>query len=100
MDRRKGQGYARYLGTRDVIGKIDVIGSDDDFTEASSRNSGLLETAAVIQLRECFFEHCLKRLERYIVPVTFVDKEDRNTSDVSRLLTDPGRHALPRPWQN
>ena len=29
------------------------------------------------------------RLERYVVPVTFVDKEDKNTSDVSRLLTDP-----------
>lgn len=26
-----------------------------------------------------------------MVPVTFVDKEDKNTSDVSRLLTDPGR---------
>jgi signal transduction histidine kinase len=36
-------------------------------------------------------EQCLKRLERYVVPVTFVDKEDKNTSDVSRLLTDPGR---------
>lgn len=91
MDRRKAQGYARFLGTRDVIGRIDVSGSDDDFQEASSRNTGLIETPAVEQLRSCFQEHCLKRLERYIVPVTFVDKEDRLTSDVSRLLTDPGR---------
>lgn len=91
MDRRKQQGYARYLGTRDVIGRIDVSGADDDFTEATSRNTGLIETKAVAQLRECFMEHCLKRLERYVVPVTFVDKEDKNTSDVSRLLTDPGK---------
>jgi signal transduction histidine kinase len=91
MDWRKQQGYARFLGTRDVIGRIDVFGANNDFQEASSRNTGLIETPAVAQLRECFFEHCLKRLERYIVPVTFVDKEDRNTSDISRLLTDPGR---------
>lgn len=91
MDRRKQQGYARFLGTRDVIGRMDVSGADDDFREASSRNTGLIETPAVAQLRECFLEHCLKRLERYIVPVTFVDKEDKNTSDISRLLTDPGR---------
>jgi len=91
MDRRKQQGYARFLGTRDVIGRIDVSGADNDFQEASSRNTGLIETPAVVQLRECFLEHCLKRLERYIVPVTFIDKEDRNTSDISRLLTDPGR---------
>lgn len=91
MDYRKQQGYARFLGTRDVIGRIDVSGANSDFQEASSRNTGLIETPAVEQLRGCFFEHCLKRLERYIVPVTFVDKEDRNTSDISRLLTDPGR---------
>ncbi|MGV8935105.1 MAG: ATP-binding protein [Gallionellaceae bacterium] len=91
MDRRKQQGYARFLGTRDVIGRIDVSGADDDFQEASSRNTGLIETPAVEQLRACFQEYCLRRLERYVVPVTFVDKEDKLTSDVSRLMTDPGR---------
>lgn len=91
MDRRKQQGYARFLGTRDVIGRIDVSGADSDFQEASSRNTGLIQTEAVRQLRLCFREHCLIRLERYVVPVTFVDSEDKNTSDVSRLLTDPGR---------
>ncbi len=91
MDRRKQQGYARFLGTRDVIGRIDVSGIDDDFQEASSRNTGLIETPAVEQLSKCFLDHCLKRLERYVVPVTFVDAEDKLTSDVSRLLTDPGR---------
>jgi signal transduction histidine kinase len=91
MDRRKGQGYARFLGSRDIIGRIDVSGADGDFQETSSRNTGLIETSAVDQLKKCFMEQCLKRLERYVVPVTFVDKEDKNTSDVSRLLTDPGR---------
>lgn len=91
MDRRKQQGYARFLGTRDVIGRIDVSGVDSDFQEASSRNTGLIETAAVAELRKCFRDYCQIRLERYVVPVTFVDKEDKNTSDVSRLLTDPGR---------
>lgn len=91
MDRRKQQGYARFLGTRDVIGRVDVSGTDGNFQEASSRNAGLIETPAVMQLRKCFRDHCLIRLERYVVPVTFVDKEDKNTGDVSRLLTDPGR---------
>ncbi|OAI54266.1 hypothetical protein AYO47_03250 [Planctomyces sp. SCGC AG-212-M04] len=91
VDRRKQQGYARFLGTRDVIGRIEVYGDETQFQEASSRNQGLIETAAVQELRECFLDYCLKRLERYVVPVTFVDKEDRNTEDVSRLLTDPGR---------
>jgi signal transduction histidine kinase len=91
MDRRKQQGYRRFLGTRDVIGRVDVSGVRGDFEEPSSRNTGLIETPAVAQLRDCFFEKGLKRLERYVVPVTFADKEDKNSSDISRLLTDPGR---------
>lgn len=91
MDRRKQQGYARFLGTRDVIGRVDVIGQDGYFEESSSRNTGLKENSAVVELRKCFRDHCLVRLERYVVPVTFVDKDDKNTSDVSRLMTDPGR---------
>ncbi len=91
IDRRKQQGYARYLGTRDVIGRIDVFGSESLFREASSRNQGLVDTPAVLELMECFWEKCLKRLERYVVPVTWADKDEKNTEDLSRLLTDAGK---------
>lgn len=89
--RRKQQGYARFLGTREIIGRIDVSGADEDFQEASSRNQGLIETPAVEQLQKAVMEHCLKRLEKYVVPVSWVDKPDANTDDLSRLMTDPGR---------
>ncbi len=91
FDRRKQQGYARFLGTREVIGRVDVHGSDEDFKEASSRNQGLIDTPAVRQLHKAVMDHCLKRLEKYVVPVSWVDKADANTDDLSRLLTDPGR---------
>jgi len=91
IDARKQQGYARFLGTRDIIGRIDVEGEEERFKEASSRNQGLVETEAAYQLRECFWEHCLKRLERYIVPVSWVDKGEKSADDLSRLLTDAGR---------
>ncbi|WP_426071785.1 ATP-binding protein [Janthinobacterium sp. DSP2-3-3] len=91
FNRRKQQGYARFLGSREVIGRVDVSGSDEDFQEASSRNQGLIETPAVEQLHRAVMEHCLKRLEKYVVPVSWVDKPDANTDDLSRLMTDPGR---------
>ncbi len=90
MEKRKGQGFARYLGARDVIGRIDVEGSDEDFQEASSRNTGLIDTAAVRDLKNCFMDYCLKRLEKYVVPVTYPDKEDKYVGDLSRLLTESG----------
>lgn len=91
FDRRKQQGYARFLGTREIIGRIDVFGSDRDFQEASSRNQGLIETPAVRQLKKAVLDHCLRRLERYVVPVSWKDSVDAETEDLSRLLTDPGR---------
>lgn len=91
FNRRKQQGYARFLGTREIIGRVDVYGSDDDFQEASSRNQGLIETPAVKQLQKAVMEHCLKRLEKYVVPVSWADKGDANVDDLSRLRTDPGR---------
>jgi hypothetical protein len=45
FDRRKQQGYNRFLGTREIIGRVDVYGSDEDFQEASSRNQGLIVTS-------------------------------------------------------
>lgn len=91
IDRRKQQGYARFLGTRDIIGRIDVAGSEEHFKESSSRNQGLIETSAAKEIRTCFREYCLKRLEKYVVPVSWVDQGEADASDLSRLLTEPGR---------
>ena len=91
FDRRKQQGYSRYLGTREIIGRVDVSGSDRDFQEASSRNQGLIETGAAKELRQAVMDHGLKRLEKYVVPVSWPDKADAVSEDLSRLLTDAGR---------
>jgi signal transduction histidine kinase len=91
FNRRKQQGYSRFLGTREIIGRVDVIGSDEDFQEASSRNQGLIETPAVRDLRKAVLDHSLKRLEKYVVPVSWADKADADADDLTRLLTDPGR---------
>ncbi len=94
MDYRKQQGQRRYLGTRDVIGRVDVAGSERDFKEASSRNQGLVETSSYAQLRDCFDEKCRRILERYVVDVSWVDPGEQDTSDLSRLLSDQGRSRV------
>jgi signal transduction histidine kinase len=93
IDRRKQQGYARFLGTRDIIGRIDVSGSDDQFREATSRNQGLIDTGAYVQLVDCFNTRCLRRLERYVVGVNWKDPLDLEVEDTSRLRGD---HASAR----
>lgn len=70
LDNRKQQGYNRFIGTRDLFGRVDIITENfDEFKEVSSRDGGLVETFGYKRLMEAFWEKSLKRLERYVVGV-------------------------------
>lgn len=66
LDNRKSQGTARYLGNREVVGRIEVIGNEDKFKPISSRE-GLKKTEAVIQLQEKFVLDVIRKLEKFVV---------------------------------
>jgi len=68
MDNRKAQGYSRYLGTREVIGFIDIKGENKELSETSSRGDGLLMTNAYKELVDWFYT-TLRRLEKYGVDI-------------------------------
>jgi signal transduction histidine kinase len=66
IDFRKTQGTTRYLGSRDVLGRIEIKDSENRFTPISSRE-GLKKTDAFNQLREKFFIETLRKLEKFVV---------------------------------
>ena len=69
MDKRIQQGYNRFLGSRQVLGRVDVETTDvEAFKEVSSRDGGLIKTPAYEQLME-FFNYTHRRLERYVAGV-------------------------------
>lgn len=94
IDRRKQQGHARFLGTRELIGRIDVHGGEDLFREATSRDQGLIETPAYRELHNCFRDKCIKRLESYVVGVTWKDALDKTREDASGLMSAPARARI------
>ena len=69
IDRRKSQGYNRYLGTREIMGRISIYGNDEEFIETSSRAHGFIITEAVDLLSDLFLQKVLKVLERYVVNI-------------------------------
>ena len=70
IDRRKQQGYNRFLGTRELFGKVDLITENfNEFREVSSRDGGLVESVGKKILFEIFKEKAFTRLERYVVGV-------------------------------
>ncbi len=94
IDRRKQQGYARYLGTRDLLGRIDIRAPQRFFMEASSRDNGLVQGPRTEALHEFVLRHLLTRLERYVVDVTWVDPLDAERGDTSGLATDDARSRI------
>ena len=69
IDRRKAQGYNRFLGNRDLIGRIEIDGEQPELRETTSRDGGLVKTNSYMQLVDFFENHVLKRLENYVVNV-------------------------------
>lgn len=87
LARRKQQGMRRFLGGRDLIGRVAVKGTDG-FNEATSRDQGLILTPQVKHLIDCVRDKCVRRLERYVVDISWKDKFDKDTADTSRMKLD------------
>ena len=86
LARRHQQGTRRFLGTRDLIGRVEIRGVKG-FEETTSRD-GLIRTPQVQQLIACVRDKCVRRLERYVVDITWKDKYDKDRSDTSRMRLD------------
>lgn len=69
INRRKQQGYNRFLGTRDLIGRIEINGANPELRETSSRDRGLEKTETYNQLITFVYDFVLRRLENYVVNV-------------------------------
>jgi signal transduction histidine kinase len=92
MDNRKAQGYNRFLGTREVIGYIEIKGENDELSETSSRGDGLKKTKAYFELVEWFYI-TLRRLEKYGIDI--IDwGNDLSPDDYVNLSNDERVNAL------
>lgn len=94
MESRKGQGYKRYLGTREVVGRIEVEDENEDFKIISSR-SGVVNDETFTQLTQSdspygYYYKIFRRLERFVVEGIKWDSaiEDDNQLE-KKILSDP-----------
>lgn len=94
LNRRKQQGQSRYLGTRDIIGRVDVTAQPKMFREVSSRDAGLVEDARSRALYKAILTHMIFRLERYVVGVNWKDSPDQDRDTPEGLETDRARERV------
>jgi hypothetical protein len=85
IDSRKQQGYSRFLGSREIIGRIEIETQDSSaFKETSSRSGGFVESQATTDLQDLFLEKVLKRLEAYVVDVQKWGRDDIDIETVKK----------------
>jgi signal transduction histidine kinase len=94
LNRRKQQGQSRYLGTRDILGRVDITARPKMFREVSSRDAGLIEDARSRALYDAIRRHMIFRLERYVVGVNWKDRPDQDRDTPEGLETDRARERV------
>lgn len=94
LNQRQQQGYNRFLGTRDLFGRVDVETDNTDLIkEVSSRDGGLIKTEASQQLMG-YFTLIHRRLERYVVGVLWGEGFIRRDYFTSQNLALEARKQL------
>lgn len=88
LDFRAQQGYNRYLGSRDLLGRVDIHTERvDELKEVSSRDGGLVDTPMARQVMK-LFETAHRRLERYVAGVlwgeTFLKNEYYASEEIGK----------------
>lgn len=88
LEKRKGQGYARTLSNREIIGRVEVYGEQKGFKETSSRDGGVIKSESLIQLKKFIVKKALERLEKYVVEGIHWDPEDEKKRKTPEQITN------------
>ncbi|MHA8061163.1 sensor histidine kinase [Aquirufa beregesia] len=92
MENRKGQGYSRYLGTREIVGRIEVNDDNEKFKIISSR-SGVVNNIAFEQLTKStapfgYYYKTFRRLERFVVEGIKWDSSPIDSITIEKEVND------------
>lgn len=93
LEGRKGQGQRRYVGGRDIVGRIEIEDRNEQYAIVSSRE-GIVQNESFNQLihkstkstksqtkNNGFFYKTLKRLEKYVVEGLLWDSVPKNMTE-------------------
>jgi signal transduction histidine kinase len=101
MEIRKGQGYSKFLGTREVVGRIEINDFKENFKVISSRE-GIVKDRRLSQIVDVtpssyrgFFYKTLKRLERYVVKGLDWDRTVIDARKIEPLVANSLNGELP-----
>ena len=94
LERRKGQGYSRYLAARELIGRVEINSNQSGFDEVSSRHGGVMETKEYLQLLEFIKTRVIRWLERYVIEGLDWDRPEDDTETTTDEINEQSLGVL------
>ncbi len=95
LDKRQQYRLGNYVGTSELIGRIEISGENEEFKETTSRGDGLIKNSSYNQLKTFFIEKVIEKLEsfkKYILKYGIDIEEFENTKTdqekIVRLIAD------------
>jgi signal transduction histidine kinase len=92
LNRRKAQGYRRYLSSRELFGRVSLTDLAGNWEEVSSRDSGIKDSDARDELTDFIHKRIILKLEKYVVeasewkdPRNIEQKAERNAKVIEFL---------------
>lgn len=94
LDTRQQRRVGDHLGTRELIGRIEISGENDEFKETTSRDGGLIKNPSYDQLLDFFTDVVISRLENFWKTIykygldlsDFENKDDVEKSIINSML--------------
>lgn len=85
LDRQKQQGYARFLSTREIIGRVSIRDNTGRFKEASSREGGFIRNQAFMDLQDFVKKVVIDRLTKFVVNAIKWDRKNAPSQEDRRI---------------
>ncbi|MDH0031364.1 MULTISPECIES: ATP-binding protein [unclassified Acinetobacter] len=86
LNMRKTQGHSRYLGTRELLGFIDIKDIRNEFfKEASSRDSGFVNSIYLKELEYLYLSYIHRPLEHYVGLISWGEVKIDDTGDSKEI---------------
>ena len=95
LDKRQQKKIGNYVGTSELIGRIEILGENEEFKETTSRGDGLIKNYSYNQLKAFFIEKVIEKLEsfkrnvlKYGVDIDDFENTLSDQEKIVRLIAD------------
>lgn len=90
LDIRQQKRLGDYVGTGQLIGRIEISGDNEEFRETTSRGDGLIKNSSYNQLKDFFINKVISILENYLKYIIKygidIDDYDDSEESLSKLV--------------